>query len=297
VTTVGTILTVLVAAWMAWRGHSRGAVLTLVGWFPVLAAFSVLLASVRVAWAHPEQLGLFCVVGCVGALVAFAGGRLLFRRVRRRRQTQPRPTGWLSECDRCGGAALGVLSAAVILLASACLASTIPFALGADPRPVYTGGMRGKVTTPEWVDALGEACTVVADISHFGLLTHIPRMGTYSREVRSLIKVLRAPKHKIAHVVAKRGLERLAELDEMQEALLDDDYMAMIQRVSQGDVSALPSLLKSAVTRRVIGCPEVREVAKGLTPSQLARDLDEAPALEEGEDEGEDEPQRDLNRP
>ena len=288
-TGVAAALAALVAGWMAWRGYRRGAVGTLVGWLPGLAAVTVLLVLLRSAWAHPEHLGLLFWSGCIGALAVFVGGKLSLRLLRCRAARSPTEQAesrrWLGVCDRVSGAALGLVCAAVLLLAFACLASTVHFILGADSVPEDLGC---DTTPPEWVDALRQTCGAVADISHFGLLAHIPRMGVYSREVRALITVLRAPRDKIEHVVQKRGLLQLGELDEVQEALLDDEYMALIRRVGKGDVSALPDLVRSPVTRRVIRCPEVGEIAKGLTPSELARDLDEVPAAPPGGDETEE---------
>jgi hypothetical protein len=244
---------------------------------------TVLLVLLRNAWAHPERLALLCWVGCIAAVAVFAGGSLALRLLQRRREARAAPhetRGWPGLCDRGAGAALGLVYAAVLLLALACLASTVPFILGADAMPDDLGS---DTTPPEWVDALRRTCGAVADISHFGLLAHIPRMRAYSREVRALIVVLRAPKDRIEHVVHKRRLLELGELVEVQDALLDDEYMALIRRVAKGDVSALPDLVRSPVTRRVLQCPEMAHVAKGLTPSALAHDLEEASDAEPGD--------------
>jgi len=127
------------------------------------------------------------------------------------------------------------------------------------------------------VRALGKSCEALADISHFGLLAHIPRMGTYSREVRALIMVLNAPPEKLKVLAEKSGIAELADVPEIKQAVLDDQYMTLIRRLAYGDVAALPRLVKSETTRRVVRCERVRQFVRGLTPSRLAAELDKLP--------------------
>ena len=276
----------VIALWMAWRGYRRGALATLVGWLPMLAALAVLVVLLWAAWSEPGRFLLLCAVAAVAALATFVVGTLGAAAGRRRFSKPPHSTAerraagrWLTACNRIAGAALGVFSAAFLSLAVACLASTIPFAVAMRAeRPSHHGP---PAPPSQWVHALRQSCRAMADVSHFGLLAHIPRMRTYSREVHALIRILNAPSHKLKHVAEKRGLLNLVELREVQDALLDDRYIALICRVGKGDLSALPDLVKSPVTRNIIECPEVRTLTKTLTPSVLASDLEEAAAEDE----------------
>lgn len=287
-TTVTVAFAALLAAWMAWRGYRRGALATLVGRLPMLAALAVLLVLLRAAWSNPEHFSLLCLVGSIAAVTTFAAATLTVRVVRRRRAgASDTPGGrratrrWLSLCNRGAGAALGVFCAALLLLALACLASSIPFAITLRAERDAAG--RPSAASAAWVDALRRSCRAVADISHFGLLAHIPRMGRYSREIRSLITILNAPKEKLEYVARKHGLTKLTELREVQDALLDDEYMGLMARVGNGDLFALPHLIKSPITRNILQCPLMRELTSKLTPSQLVKDLEEATTEESKE--------------
>jgi hypothetical protein len=261
---------ILFAVALAWRGYRRGALATVVGWLPVAAAAAVAALAARLAWAEPARLAEVCLAGGAAALGVLVGGTAMVRAARRRARR-----GWsggpaLRRGDRLAGAALGLCLAAALWLGLACLASTVSFAVtvGVDPAPG-----EARQAPPPWAMTLRRTCCAMADVAHFGLLRHLPRIGAYGREVRALVRILNAPREELDRLARKHDLTRLAAVPEVQEALLDEDYVALTDRVGQGDLSAIPLLAESSITRRLFTSLQVRRFTRRLTPSKLAEGL------------------------
>lgn len=271
-------LAALFALWMGWRGYRRGALATLVGRLPALAAVLVLAFMVRRGWAEPTHFTTLCLLGAVAAASLYAGGALAVRARRRARTASGRVAprhGLVGRCNQAAGAVLGAVYAAGFVLILACAASMVPFALSVadEARPQAAHG-----PPPEWLGPLRQACCTIAALSDHSVLRHIPKLREYTREVRALILILNASREQLRHIAQKRGLIRLADLPEIGAALADEDYIDLTFRLRDGDLSALPSLVESPITHKLLTCPEIRKLAKTLTPSDLAKDLEEAPA-------------------
>ncbi len=265
-TALAAVLTVALAGLLVWRGARRGAH----GLAPALGGLAVMLLFFRLAWALPDGFAVLAAAGLLAGAGATVGFKVALRRLERRARgsDESRSWHWARRADRAAGAALGLVIAALALLVAASAGTTVAFAVGAN-------GGRSRA----WVRALGKSCEALADISHFGLLAHIPRMGTYSREVRALIKILNAPPEKLKVLAEESGIAELADVPEIQQAVLDDECMALIERLGHGDVAALAKLVKSEATRRVVRCERVRRFVRGLTPSRLAAKLDKLPSI------------------
>ena len=291
----------LIALGMAWRGYRRGALATLVGWLPLAGAVLVLVVAVRAAWSDLEHFADTCQNGAVAALAVYLGGSFLLRRwrpqsssssssfsssnlqasrvphreeqeSRTRTRTRTRTIGkdGLARLNRLAGAALGVVCAAVLCLGLACLGGAAAFSCSAAVEPEAARPVRSA----RWASTLRDACNGLADAANFGVVSRIPLLRTYGSEVRALVRLLNAPDEKLRRLAVRRGLPALAELPEVKEALADEPYLALIVRLGEGDVTVIPRLAHSPITRKVLTCPRIREAAKGLTPSALLSDLE-----------------------
>ena len=268
---------VLLALWMAWRGCRRGALATLLAWLPMAASVCVLLFTVRAAWASPAHFGLVCLLGGLATAAIFVAGTWAVRSTRRMPEGKRSAAARVGASyrphwpDRIAGAALGVICAAVVCLGLACLGSVVSFAFSMSLEPGR--GLAADGSGAKWMRTLGRACSQMADIANFGVLRHVPGIREYSREARALITVLNAPPEKLRRIAEKRGLTKLAELPEVQEAILDEDYIGLIAGVGRGNLGGLPRLARSGITKKLLTCPEIRQFTESLTPSQLAEEL------------------------
>ena len=277
----------ILGVWAVWRGFRRGALSTFLGWLPTLGAVLILVSAIRAAWSHPAYFDFVCVSGGIAALGLFIAGTLAVRR--RLRVLKERRLAASAEesrsirrtADRFGGAALGIIHAALICLGIACIGSALSFT-------VSLGGERGERAgqSPSWAAAFRRACGQAADIANFGVLQYIPGIRESSREFRALIVVLNAPKEKLRLVADKHGIARLRHIPVIRKAASDDEYMALITDIAEGNRAGLRRLAKSPITRELLDCPEVRELASKLKPSQLAADI-EAINDDEGDDNAE----------
>ncbi len=278
-TIIALTLTLLLAAWMAWRGWLRGATGTLAAWFPVLALSAILLLGLWLALSHLAHLFLISAITLALATAALIACLLLRRhwrlRVAARASSCPdpqpairNPKSLLAFANRLGGALLGLIAAALLSLALACLASAIPFALSARSAP---GGE--LAAPPRWAEQLGRACAAVADLTTFGLLDHVPCLATYARDVRALVIILNAPRERLVRLARTHGFAGLADLPEVHDALADEVYLDLLDRLGNGDLGALQAIARHEATRRLLACPQVREVTRRLTLAQLAQDL------------------------
>jgi len=137
----------------------------------------------------------------------------------------------------------------------------------------------------QWVDSLSDFCSAMADFSATGLLRRVPYAGEYAHEVRSLIKILNAPREDIALVARKRGLLDLADIPEMHRALSDPDYRALLLRVNQGDLKALYEVAESPITKEIFVCREIHEFVGKLKLSDLLGDIESLQASRAGKAE------------
>ena len=276
-TAAALLLAVLLAAWMGWRGYRRGALGTVMGWVPFVAAGVVLVLGLWVAWLIVTFFVLLCTVALLSAIATLIICFWAVRSAKRHAAASPpeRPGGArfravLRSLNRFGGAALGLVAASLLVLLIACLTSTLPFAYTLSSAP---DGPSASAGAPRWVDDLSRACCTVADVASFGMLDHLPKLGAYAREVRALVAILNAPRDKLRRLADRRGLTALAELPEVKAALADEAYILLLARVAERDLTALRPLAESAATRRILACPQVQAVAAHLRPSELARDL------------------------
>lgn len=273
------ILATVLGVWAAWRGFRRGAFGTFLGWLPTLAAVLVLLSAIRVAWSQPAYFDSVCVAGGIVAAALFIAGTLIVRR-RLRLLKEQRLAGPAVKsrtirrlADQLAGSVLGVIHAALICLGIACIGSALSFAVSLPAEPAARGEQAGQ--SPGWAGALRRACGQAADIANFGILQHVPGIRESSRELRALITVLNAPQDKLRRVADKRGVTRLRDIPVIRKALKNEDYMGLVADIGKGNLSGLPRLAKSPITRELFECPEIRELAASLKPSQLVADLED----------------------
>ncbi|MHC5057304.1 MAG: hypothetical protein ACYTKD_21735 [Planctomycetota bacterium] len=279
-TLVAGILVFLAAAYLARRGYQRGAAAVLRGWLPRFSALAGLYLTAWLTWWATGSLTVTCLLGGAAAILVFGVAALALRPSRRRAEERrqpgddpPMPGVQPSFLSRLAGSALGVLHAEICCLGLACLGSTVVF--GVSVSRVREPGIDSTAPPPEWVEGLGDACRTVADISDVGLLRRLPLLKEYGREVLPLIVILSAPREKLARVAEKRDLMRFADTPAVQAALRDVEYCSLLRRARRGELSALRSLLGSPVTRELVSCPEIREFARTVTPSELLGDMEE----------------------
>ena len=282
-TAAAVTLVLLFAAWMAWRGYRRGAVGTVLGWLPFLAAGLVLLLGLWLAWLAITYFVLLATVALLAAVATLVVCFWVIRSAKRRAAPYPEdssPPGRfrssLLTLNRFLGAALGLIAASILSLSLALLGSTVPLAYSL--AALRDGTPEAPAAVPAWAGRLGRACAAVADVATFGILDHVPRLGAYSRELRALILILSAPPDKLKRLADKHGLTNLADLPEVQAALNDDAYLDLIIRVGQGRLAVLRSLAAHPTTRALLASPHLQRLTATLTPSELARDLVPTPA-------------------
>jgi len=282
-TLVAGILVVLATVCLALRGYRRGAAAVLRGWLPRFSALAGLYLTAWLAWWATGSPAVTCLVGGAAAILVFGVAALALRPSRRRAGEQlqpgddaPAPGVQPSFLNRLAGCALGVLHAEICCLGLACLGSTVVF--GVSVSRVREPGIDSAAPPPEWVEGLGDACRAVADISDVGLLRRLPLLKEYGSEILPLIVILSAPREKLARVAEKRNLMRFLDTPAVQAALLDAEYCSLLKQARRGELSALRSLLGSPVTRKLVSCPEIREFAKTVTPSELLEDMEEGGA-------------------
>ena len=283
------ILAAGLGVWAAWRGFRRGAFSTFLGWLPTLAAVLVLLGSIRIAWSRPAYFDSVCVFGGIAAVALFIAGTLAVRR-RLRSLKEQRLAGAEVEsrsvrrlADQLAGSALGVIHAALICLGIACIGSALSFAVSLSAEPAAHEEQAAQSTA--WAETLRRACGQAADIANFAVLRHVPGIRNSSRELRALITVINAPEDKLRRVADQRGLTELQDIPVVRKALNDEEYMGLVDDIRKGNLAGLPRLAKSPITRELFECPEIRELAASLKPSQLAADLE---ALDMDNDDGQD---------
>jgi len=276
-TTAAVGIALLVAAWMTWRGYRRGATGTLAAWLPFIALGAVLTIGFWAAFLAIDHLAFICVASLLAGVAALA---LCHRLVRRGlspahgSSQRGGPCALLSALNRFSGAFLGLFAAAFILVALSLLGSAVSLACTLGSR--HADG--AAVPPPRWVESLGRACCTVADFATFGVLDSVPKLGDYAREVAALVKLLSAPRAKLEWLARKRGFVRLAELPEVQAALLDDAYTRLVARAGRGNAFAIQRLARHPTTRRLLACAQVRRLAANLSPSELVRELAAAPS-------------------
>ena len=105
------------------------------------------------------------------------------------------------------------------------------------------------------------------------MLGHVPKLREYGHEVRALVTILNAPPDELKLLARQHGIAELEELPVVQRALKDQQYAEQFLQLKEGDVGVVPRLIDSSITRDLISCPEIRELTKTLTPSELADDL------------------------
>jgi len=313
----------LIALGMAWRGYRRGALATLLGWLPTAAAVFILALTMRAAWSDLEHFTAVCLRGGAAAAAVYLAGIFLLRSRRPlpchssscsfssssssssslpamkgdpHVSTPKRVWAWspvdrsgdasrghreLRRANRIAGAILGVFCAAILCLGLALLASAVTFSCSVAAEPQAAR----PAPPPKWVSTVLRACGDLADIANFGVLSYVPAVCTYGQEVRALIHLLNAPREKLERLAQQHGLIKLVETPEVRNALVDDPYLALIARLGKGDLTVIPQLAQSPITRQVLACPKIRELARGLTPSRLLEELEAKqadPAATEG---------------
>lgn len=278
------LLASLFALYMAWRGYRRGALATLTGWMPSLLALSTL---VLFFWLDPEPFSL--VIGGIAASVLFVIGvsaRRVWRRwLDRRVETltpESRLSHWLRRCDGVAGAGLGLLCSVGACVGFVCLSSTVPFIYAVRAQTSTTSEKTDE--PPAWVTTLRETCVTLADLSDSTVLHQVPRLHEYGQEVRALITILNSPPDDLERIAEIHGLTRIKDLPAVKAALIDKHYAELFLSLKEGDITAVPKLVDSPITRELIECPEIRDLTRTLTPSSLAQDLSTPePAEQEAE--------------
>ena len=265
---------IALALLLAWYGARRGALAMLLGWIPLVAAVLVLFVALRAAWTWPRHFTALALAGCVVAVAAYLAAVIIIRARRRRAHTHPAvrkpPARGVLCLDHAAGALLGILYAAFLCFALAITGSLLSFSVAVPPgQPARPG--------PAWQTSLRSACRNMADIANFGILDRLPGIGSSVEELRSLITILNAPSDQLQRAGRSLGLDSLVDIPEVRAAVLDDAYLALLDRVRAGDLTALPELAKNSNTVRLLECPGLRKLIKTLRPSTIARQLRDQP--------------------
>jgi hypothetical protein len=272
-------LVVLFTASLAWRGYRRGAAASLRGWAPRISAVAGVYAAAWIAWSVAGSIVVSVLSGLAAGITLFGLTLVLMRRTARPRDdgavrdeaARERP----STIGRIAGAALGVLHAEICCIGLAAVGSTIVF--GVSVSNLRPDDHRQPTQLPEWARYVGTACVTVADLSDVGLIRRIPLLKEYGREILPLIQILNAPRDKLELIAEKHDLMRFAEIPIVREALTDRTYGELIDRAKRGDITALRSLYASPMTKKLLACPEIRQFAEAMTPSQLAKGMEAGP--------------------
>jgi len=278
-TIVAWLIISLIFTWLTWLGYRRGAVETLMGWIPILSTAVVLHLLFRFNELIPESLSYKIFVAVIVALFVFVISSLILKTIKNKKypdcdELKPPPVTWPSRINHLLGASIGLLFSSLTCLLLACLGSTIVFGVSMEKEPGEIAGV-DPPPPPAWVDNLKTVCTTMAEVSDSGGLSHIPRLNDYSHEIRSMVKILNAPKEKLELIVEKRKLLRFSDLPEVKNALSDSEYRNLLDRIRRGDILAIYSLYDNPLTEDLYSCPEIREFAKSVTPSELVLDLED----------------------
>jgi hypothetical protein len=274
----------VLGALMAWRGYRRGAGAVLLGWLPVLCGMAVFGAAMRIAWNVPDHVAAIGLLAVLGALLAYAAIRKAVRPLRlklhHRDEAAWRPS-WRSLPDRLAGAALGLVHSSALCLSGALLVSLGSFVVAARcpaaSRPqaeAHDTGRAGKRTESALLAWFRKSSHDVAEVATRSTLGHIPHVAGCAGEVKALIAILNASPQDHDRLVCELDLERLVNLPPVKRAAADDDYLDLIDRLRIGHVTALYRLARHRRTEELMACPEVRDLARRLKPSALARLLE-----------------------
>ena len=197
-----------------------------------------------------------------------------------------------------GGAVLGLFLASFLCLIVAEVGSVIVFSVTmSTPDERLNPLDASDADASRWIDSLSDFCSATADFNAAGLLRHVPYAGQYARQMRSLIKILNAPREDLAMVAEKRGLLDLTSIPEVRMALTDPDYQTLLVRVRQGDMKALYEAVESPITRKLFDCPGLRQFTKKLKLSDLLEDIESVQASRDAKAEAEAQTQEDLTTP
>jgi len=271
------LLATFFAMYMTWRGYCRGFFATIAGWLPLLLTLGAFLLVIWLQWQSPTGT---IVTGLIAAVTTYIGGTLLLRVGRRRlaRLLPAHPKNalrrWHWWCNHVAGAALGLLCSATACLGFASLTSTLPFAYSI---ATQSGTEAEKdEETPYWVTKLGETCRTLAEVSDSVVLGNVPRLREYSQEMNALVTILNADPKDLKRVAELHGLARLEHLPAVTTALEDKRYAELFLQLRDGDITAVSELVDSSITRDLLTCPEIRSFTQTVTPSSLARDLEDS---------------------
>ncbi len=87
--------------------------------------------------------------------------------------------------------------------------------------------------------------------------------------MRALIIILNAPRERLVRLAHAHGIAGLADLPEVRDALADEAYLGLLDRLASGDLGAIQPIARHEATRRLLACPEVRKLTRRLTLAQL----------------------------
>lgn len=290
-TVVTVALVIILGAWMSLRGYRRGAWAIVVGWMPVMLLITTACLAVFYRWTESGSFKAKLATIVAAALLLFTVGLGLFRSLRKRRDrdgpSEPVAETWLTHANRLVGAFLGLICCMYSCLALSLVSGSVVFRVTMSREQEKTLTGTEPEPPPKWVDGLKAVSNTLAGVSDAGLLRHIPRAREYSREIRALVTILNSPADKLRGVGEKRNLRSYAQIPEVKTALLDEEYKALVLRVQAGDLMALDSVARSPITKALLDCPEIRELARSMKPSDLVKDMEELFPPED-EEEAED---------
>jgi len=263
----------LVTACLAWRGYRRGAKAVLRGWLARFSDLALMCLAGWLVWRSGGSPVATCLAGVAAGGLGLVSTVFVLRIHRSQQQNEETDESQPALLDRVAGGALGVIYAEACCLGLACLTGVLVFGMSAS-RPTVDGpSVERAECTPEWVGRLGKVCRTVAEISDYGVLRRLPLLREYGSEIIPLVTILTAPREKLALIAEKRDLMRFADTAAVKAALDDAEYCSLLRRARQGELSVVRPLLDSPITRELISCPEIREFARTVTPSDLLEDM------------------------
>ncbi len=121
--------------------------------------------------------------------------------------------------------------------------------------------------------AFGQICFDLASLTQEQVLCHVPVVDTYSTEMQALVSLANAPKKDLRVLVHETEMLELLELETMQDAFKNEEYIGLIESFWSGDMSVIDSIWRHEASTQIWSDPIIRAKAIGYRPSLLLQQL------------------------
>lgn len=200
-------------------------------------------------------------------------------------EEHPPASNWRHRLIRYGngslGAAIGVVSAALICIAVALLGASLTQKnkLARVVKSGETGAPPEQEASPV-VTHIADACQALANISNRGVLQHLPYLDEYGREVAATVEILNADEAQMRWLYHRHAMGSLVDTETLTRAMDDKAYVDLLSAAARGNPAAIRELKTHPMTQEILGAPRVQEFVKTTRPSTLLAELDEWPGPE-----------------